>query len=309
MMRAAGRKRSARARDGGFIIVAVLWIVAALATLALIYTSYVVRAAYAVGPSDDRVNAEALFTAAIELTAYQLTAVKKEIRPPNGRTSFRMGRATVVLEFHSESARIDLNVASKELLANLFVVLGAKPADADQYVERVIGWRSRGGAQNGQDDTEAEAYRAAGRNYKPRRGPFQDVGELWLVVGIPPVLVDRALPYVTVYSGQPRVNILDASPMVLAALPGVAVEQVKEVLAARQSPGANGQAMLAALGQVQGVATIEPSRTIRVLVGVQFDSGTRAGAEIVILVSDDAEEPYRVLSWRDDFDQIAPAGR
>src|ERR1700730_17210037 len=95
-----------RDRDGGFIIVAVLWIMLALAS---IYAAYVVRTAYAVGASDDRVNADALFTAALELTAYQVTAAPKESRPPNGRSNFRLGRATVSVEFHSESGRIDLN--------------------------------------------------------------------------------------------------------------------------------------------------------------------------------------------------------
>jgi general secretion pathway protein K len=117
------------------------------------------------------------------------------------------------------------------------------------------------------------------------------------------------MPFVTVFSGLPQVNVLDAPPLVLAALPGVAPEQVNAVLAARQSPGVDRQAVLAALGPTQGGATVEAGRAVRVSVGVQFDSGTRAVAEIVILLSDDADEPYRVLSWRDDFDQIAPVVR
>jgi general secretion pathway protein K len=302
----SSRARGSRSGDGGFIIVAVLWIMAALATLASVYAAYVVRTAYAVGASDDRVNAEALFNAAIELTAYRLTAVEKEKRPPNGRSNFRMGRATIDAEFHSESARIDLNFASKEFLSSLFAALGA-PGNPDQYADRVIAWRTPGG-QNGQDDPEADAYKVAGRNYKPRHGPFQDVGELWLVLGLPPAVVERAMPYVTVFNGLAQVNALDAAPMVLAALPGVTPEQVNAVLAARRSSGADGQAVLEALGQARGAASLDVSRAIRVSVRVQFDSGTRAGAEIVILLEDDAPEPYRVLSWRDDFDQIAPAG-
>lgn len=296
-----------RERDGGFIIVAVLWIMLALATLASIYAAYVVRTAYAVGPSDDRVNAEALFTAALELTAYRLTAAPKEDRPSNGRFDFRLGRATVVEEFHSESGRIDLNTAPKPLLSNLFVALGAKSDAADQYADRIVAWRTAG-AQGGEADAEADAYRVAGRNYKPRRGPFQDVGELWLVLGLPPAWVERAMANITVFSGIPQVNVLDAPPFVLAALPGIGAEQVNGVLAARQSPRPDGKAILASLGTAQGSATVEPSRSIRVSVGIRFDSGTRATAEIVILLGDDADEPYRVLSWRDDFDQIAPAG-
>lgn len=306
MRRAAQFKHISSGRDGGFIIVAVLWIMMALATLVSTYAVYVVRTAYAVGASDDRVKAEALFTAALELTAYQLTSVPKEKRPPNGEFNFRMGQATVVLEFHSEGARIDLNAASKEFLSSLFVVLGAKPADADDYADRIVAWRTGGGAQSAQDDAESDAYRLAGRNYKPRRAPFQNVGELWLVLGLPPAMVERALPYVTVFNGKADVNILDAPAMVIAALPGVGPQQVNAVLAARQST-TDGQAVLAALGQVKGGATVEGGRAVRVSVNIQFDGGSRAGAEIVMLVNDDVDEPYRVLSWRDDFDQIAPA--
>lgn len=291
--------------ERGFIIVAVLWIMLALATLASVYATYVVRAAYAVGPSDDRVNAEALFNAALELTAYRLSVGPKDERPPHGRFNFRLGRATVVEEFHSESGRIDLNGAPKPLLANLFVMLGAKPDDADQFADRIIGWRTPA-QQKGAPDPEGDAYRAAGRSYKPRGAPFQEVGELWLVLGLPPAWVERAMPYVTVYGGAGQVNILDAPPLVLTAL-GVAPEQVNAVLAQRDMPGVDGKALMQALGNVQG-ATVEPSKAMRVSVGIQFDSGVRSNAEIVILLGDDGDEPYRVLSWRDDFDQIGPAG-
>jgi general secretion pathway protein K len=293
-------------RDGGFIIVAVLWIMLALATLASVYAIYVVRTAYAVGPSDDRVNAEALFNAALELTAYQLTAAPKESRPSHGRFTFRLGRATIVEEFRSEAGRVDLNIAPKPLLASLFVMLGAKPEDADQFADRIIGWRTPA-PRTGAPDSEADAYRVAGRTYKPREAPFQEVGELWLVLGLPPAWVERAMPYVTVYGGSGQVNILDAAPLVLAAL-GVAPDQVNALLAERDRPDVDRKALIALLGPAQSGATVEPSKAFRLSVGIQFDSGVRTTAEIVILLADDADEPYRVLSWRDDFDQIASAG-
>ena len=238
--------------ERGFIIVAVLWIMLALATLASIYATYVVRTAYAVGPSDDRVNAEALFNAALELTAYRLSVGAKEERPSHGRFNFRLGRATVVEEFHSESGRIDLNGAPKPLLANLFVMLGAKPEDGAQFADRIIGWRTAA-PQNGAPDPEADAYRTAGRNYKPRGAPFQEVGELWLVLGLPPAWVERVMPYVTVYGGGAQVNILDAPPLVLAAL-GIAPEQVNAVLAQRDMPGVDAQGAAAIARNRGGLA-------------------------------------------------------
>jgi general secretion pathway protein K len=304
----ASRKMSSAPGEGGFIVVAVLWIIIALATLVSIYAVYVVRTSYVIGAGDDRVNAEALFTAAVELTAYQLTAGLKEKRPVNGRSNFRMGRATVGLEFHSEGARIDLNEAPKELLSNFFVVLGVQPPEAQQYADRIMAWRTPVSGENAQADSEADAYRIAGRNYLPRRAPFQNVGELWLVLGLPPALVERALPYVTVFNGRPQVNILDAPPVVLAALPGMA-EQLNDFLKAREST-VDGQVLLEALGAAKSAGTIEGGKATRITVSVQFDSGRRASAEIVILVDDDdVNQPYRVLSWRDDFDQLDPIVR
>jgi general secretion pathway protein K len=83
---------------------------------------------------------------------------------------------------------------------------------------------------------------------------------------------------------------------------------VNAVLATRDRPDVDGKALVASLGTAQSGVTVEPSKAFRLSVGIQFDSGVRTTAEIVILLADDGDEPYRVLSWRDDFDQIAPAG-
>jgi general secretion pathway protein K len=56
------------------------------------------------------------------------------------------------------------------------------------------------------------------------------------------------------------------------------------------------------LGPAQNGATIEGSNAVRVTIGVNFDKGRRTTAAVVILILEDADEPYRVLSWRDDAD-------
>src|SRR3954468_12005754 len=112
----------ARPADDGFIVVAVLWILAALATLATIFSVYVINTATAFAVHDERVQAEALTRAAIELSLYNI--VRDAEQPPSrGAFVFRMGTANVATEFISEMARIDLNAASKPLIAGLFVGL------------------------------------------------------------------------------------------------------------------------------------------------------------------------------------------
>jgi general secretion pathway protein K len=43
-------------------------------------------------------------------------------------------------------------------------------------------------------------------------------------------------------------------------------------------------------------------KTLRVAASIRFDNGRRVQAEAVILLIQDDEEPYHILSWHDDFD-------
>src|SRR3954470_16223179 len=132
-----------RARSGrdGFIVVAVLWILAALATLASIFSMYVINTAMAFAVHDERLQAEGLARAAIELSAYQVAA-STPAPLSRGSFAFRIGNATVNAEFMAETARIDLNSAPKELIAGLFITLGTSRAQADYYADRIAGWRA-----------------------------------------------------------------------------------------------------------------------------------------------------------------------
>src|SRR3974377_528501 len=85
---------SGQSRDG-FIIVAVLWMLGALATLASIYAVYVINTATAMSVNDDRLQTEGLMTAALELTTYRLPPTDPESRPSRGDFAFRLGRAVV----------------------------------------------------------------------------------------------------------------------------------------------------------------------------------------------------------------------
>jgi len=284
-------------RNEGFIIVAVLWILAALATLASIIAVYVINAANAFTVHDERLQAEALTRAGIELSLYQIS-LNPQAAPTRGSFVFRMRNASIATTFTSEAARIDLNTAPKPLLSGLFTGLGAPRAAADSYADRILGWRSGPTPEIGD---ESSLYRAAGMPYGPRGAPFQHIGELALVMGIPEILVERALPYLTVYSGQGQVNILDAAPQVLAALPGMTPALLNDVLVRRALGREAAQQLVEQLGSAS-LATLAGSKSFRVTSQIGFDSGQRVTSEVVIFILDNGPEPYRILTWRDDVD-------
>jgi general secretion pathway protein K len=282
----------------GFIVVAVLWILAALSALVLVYLSYVTNTAVVVAASTERIQSDALATAGVELAAYQLTAVRQDTRPSSGTFNARIGAARVSVTFRSEAARIDLNAASKGLLAGLIVGLGGAPANAADYADRILAWRAP--TEAGDDDPETSSYRTAGIAYAPRHAPFPSTEELWLVRDIPPVVVERMLPFVTAFSNMASINIADAAPQVVAALPGMTPERLQAVLSQRADPRFDPRSLPGLVGG-EG-ATLEASRAYRMTVVIDFDSGRRGAAEVVILLLEDGDEPYRILSWRNAAD-------
>lgn len=286
----------------GFILVAVLWLLAALAALASVVSLYVAQSALALGASDTALQFEMLTTAGIELAAYELSGPVTVRRPTHGGFSFRLASASLTVEYISEAARINLNMAPRTMIAGLFKVLGAQPETAGQFADRVVAWRNAP-KPNGVDD-EAELYRAAGIGYLPRQAPFNSIDELWLVRGLPPALVERALPFVTVYSGIADVNVLDAAPEVVAALPDMTPEKLDAFLRQRKSlPPDNPQAVLSALGGRQMGATVVGSGAYRVRMRITLPGGRQSRPEAVIMILGPGEnEAYRVLAWRDEND-------
>jgi general secretion pathway protein K len=300
----SGHREVASCSEQGVVIVAVLWILMALSVLALTFSLYLSASARSLALDDTALTTEALVSASVELSAYQLALAKDDVRPPRGTFHFRMDDADVAVTFTSEAARIDLNFAPKEMLAGLFAGLGANQAAANYDADRIVGWRTRP-APDAANDEEA-LYQAAGLNYPPRQALFVHASELALVVGLPPELVDRALPFVTVFNGSSGVDAAIAAPEVVAVLPAKASDQPKDTPGS--SPAQPGDA--GAADKPAADATTAKSPCYRIETTIRFGNGRRTGSEVVIALGDKVE-PYRVLSWQDDVEAAgdAPAGR
>ena len=295
MTRQTVGRSAAASSEQGIVIVAVLWILAALASLATIFSVHLSNSARALAVNDTALRAQALISASVELSAYQLHLAGEQARPAQGSFRTRLNGADLAVSFVSEAARVNLNNASKELLAGLLSVLGAAEDNASEYADRIIAWRTRP-TQEGNEDAR---YRAAGRPYSPRQAPFVHVNELGLVLGLPPALVERALPFVTVFSGVSGVDALTAPPEVIAALPGMTPLTLRQFLNDRAALPNDAAAIASALGAAKSSATAQKSQAYRLLISVRLPNGRESSSEIVIGLGG-GEDPYRVLSWQDD---------
>jgi general secretion pathway protein K len=300
----------------------------ALSVLAAIFSTYLSNSARALGATDADVVRDALMSASLELTAYQLLSADEKDRPAQGSFRFHLDNAEVLVSFTSEAARVDLNKAPKEMLASLFEVLGTDRNAAGELAERIVGWRTppKGNAANGGEaKDEGALYLAAGLGYSPRGAPFAHVNELSLVLGASPALVERALPYVTVFSKSADIDVLIAPPQVIAALPGMTTEALNDFLKQRSSLPRDKDAVASALGPAKAAATLPDAKSFRVLTTIRFDNGRRSSSEAVIAVNANKDkdknkdkgdatdknkdagkekdkEPYSILSWQNDVE-------
>jgi general secretion pathway protein K len=366
--------KSAARAEAGFVLVAVLWILAALATLAAVYSSYTANTAGASHVPDDRVQAEASIRAGVEMAVFRQLAIPAKVRPSRGGFDMRVGRTGVSVRFRSEAARIDLNAAPADLLAGLFAAVGVDKGRAETFAQRIVGWRTKAAAGVDPNAASAGANTAAGganaasananapgananpagsdsgpagaggaedkaahedklyseqhMPYPPRHAPFDSTLELSLLPGLSLAVVERVLPFVTVSSGRPEVDVSSADPTVLSAFPEMTPQILGAVLNARVNDPGDGRALLELLGPAKARATTDTSKAFRATISVEFDNGRRVHAEVVFRLKDQdakgqgskdqdakdqsakeqedakdqGDEPYDLLYWRDDFD-------
>src|SRR4051812_1591773 len=95
-------RRSTDAGEDGFVIVAVLWILAALATLVMVYSIFVSNTAVALSSVIDRVQIDAAFRAGIEMTCERIL---NNVAPGVSRIDMRVGSVDVTTTYVSEAAR------------------------------------------------------------------------------------------------------------------------------------------------------------------------------------------------------------
>lgn len=180
-----------------------------------------------------------------------------------------------------ETGRIDLNQADQSLVAGLFRSIGLDIGAADSLTDQVLDWRDASPFRRLNGAKEVE-YRLAGRNYRPRNGPFQSIDEIRLVLGMTPDLFRQIRPAITVYSGHPFIDPDTAPLEALKALPSMNTAALANQMAMRSR-------------------TREPFRSlfgrtfsINVVVLRETNSMSRVA---VVRLTGDSKKPFWILDW------------
>ena len=126
-----------------------------------------------------------------------------------------------------ENGKIDLNMATEEMLRALLVAAEVDEERIDSLVDAILDWRDDDDLVrlNGAEDDD---YLQAGLAWGARDGPFQSIYELKQVMGMDEQVFIDIRNSVTVYSGKVTVNPLVAPKLVLIALSEMDEDQAEQ---------------------------------------------------------------------------------
>jgi general secretion pathway protein K len=180
----------------------------------------------------------------------------------------------IEVSIQDELGKIDINFASEETLANLFVELGVDRGRANALAAAIADWRDEDDLLRA-NGAERDDYKRAGYLYGPANSAFRSPTEVERVLGFDREFAQKLEPFVTVFSRRSTVRPETASPLVLSA------------------------------SHIVGLSNAAPPRTdtLRNLAGRAFTVAAQAAQgtyerRVVIRFTDHPERPFLVQDWQ-----------
>ncbi len=316
----------------GSALLAVLWLTAALATIAFALASSVRGEIERASTALDGTRAHYLAAGAVERALLYMQWGPQTVSPdgssryfsawtPRLHFEFPTGQADV--EIRPETAKLNINQARPEELLRLLAALGVAPVQAVEITRAILDWR---GVAPPDRITEFDRYYLSlTPSFRAPHASFQEIEELLLVKGMTPDLfygtvardaqgqwrpLDGLADCVTVYGESGPVDANTAPAPVLTAM-GLSPQTVDLVRRVRQVQPFRSIEQLRGLGLPFEVMTrlgVGGGRffTLRSTARLRASDGklsdlTRSVGATVAWGGSSSGESFRVLRWQDQL--------
>jgi len=283
--------RNEKFNQYGIALVLVLWMLVLLGLFAASYSRMVRGEIRITSHEVNEAKARALAEAGLWLGIHELLhpADPPAAAPGLVTKTVRIGKDEVTLTFQDESGRIDLNTARPEILYALLKTVDEDEGRRLARLHALLDWRDRDNLVRNQGHEDDE-YRASGKDYQAKDGPFNHTSELMRVRGFDPVLVQRLLPMLTVHSHQPGIHPEHAPGSVLRAIPGISTDQI----GAFRSRDADS----AGFSGLDRKFINKVSGNTYTLYAVAGSGEVKTTLIVTVLLRKNNRVPYTVLSWQ-----------
>jgi general secretion pathway protein K len=272
--------------DEGSVLVLALWAVTAAALGA--------AAIIAIGQVQQKLarnDAEALrqelaLQSGIQVVLYGLVSRPADWTVDGRSRSLTIGSERIGVVVTDEAGKIDINVASEDLLLGLLGPVKAGNQQKQIISAAIQDWRDRDDERRLLGSEKAD-YASGGYKYEPRNRPFANPAELQRVAGMTPDLYRQLGSALTVYSQRAGVDGRVAAPDVLRRLPGM------------EDASAIGVVQVRDAGSDASGATTHIGRTIAIRATLPGRPGMMEWNAVVRLVGARREQ-LRIMAWHSE---------
>lgn len=301
-------------RADGFALVLVLWVLSLLTIMAGSFALSMRRESAIVAGGSSNAQALAIAESGLAIAELMLMSTDQLQRWRTDGSIYQIAYtgSKARVQLLSESGKVDINSADQTLLQGIMAHAPVEAKLQGKLVDAILDWRDADDLVR-IEGAEKKEYKDAGLSYRPLNKPFQSVEELQLVLGMNEQLFNWLEGLVTVHSGQPKVDLTQATKEVLQVLPGMDAGSIEDYIAARRESAINGlPAPVFSANAGMGDQQVPPTSTagtainneteqkgaITVVSEAQLDDGTAAMIKVLIKKSDTSSPPFQVLKWQ-----------
>lgn len=312
----------------GTALLAVLWLSAALATIAISLADTVRSEAERSATAVDELRSQNLAIGGLRRAILYMDWGRTHpdnprYKPPVPFFAFDFPEGQTVVEVIPETAKFDINAVQPDDLIRLLLNLGLDPARAEDTAAAIVDWRSPRPPFSGPFD---DFYASLHPPYVAPHAPFQEIEELLSVKGVTPELFYGAWQRapegaaqhlwlggglgdcVSVFGATSQFDVNNAAPAVLAAV-GVPPEGVAALVQQRRVRPFVDMGDLAPFAQIAGrgfvrlriggytIFTLRSTARLRLVNGQLSDLRRTVGALVKFAPADGAR--YHILRWYD----------
>lgn len=265
-------------RRRGATLVVVLVFIAFVSSLLSAASRIASSSALAATTFANAMRSDELGRAAVHLVARQVSSGDPEAKRGGAFVAY-FADAKIAIDYVSETARVDINLAPPKFLGALFRAAGADTERAAEITDRIIAWRRLVA--------------------KAAVGPLEHVFAIADAWGVSQPLIEAVGPALTVASGSGKVDPLTADRLVVAALLGGEGFRVDEFLARRRRGfTSEAEALDAIAPDMLAFAGFSAAKAYRAVARVTVGGRFERRYEFVVAPPEAPDEPDRTIFWR-----------
>jgi general secretion pathway protein K len=321
--------RHSSLRQRGIALLAVMWTVAVMLLVALVFSNSVQIETRASIYRKEAAQAHAMATGGVEAALWGIAYPPLPDQEPPPLWTWQKGQRQWNVRFQggmaevqivNETGNLDLNAAGREQLRRLFEARGLEAAAATQLAAAIIHWRSPAGADDQESQALEDYYRQAA--YRPAHAPFTSLEEVLRVRGMTPEIFYGTVEVtgqgalrrmygvgqdLTVFSASAPVNVNYASEAVLVSTPEMSAGMARAIIQERRKkPFASISEISERVADslpdesVPFLTTSESNTYSIVSIGQVTGSPVRRAVRAVVQLAAQGGSPYRTIAWYND---------